>query len=519
MIYRNRIAHVLVLCFMVLFFFITNTKSHAQTLDDACYYTIDAWQQVAPAPINHIEGATAVVDGKIYIFSGFTDAALNPSNRTDVYNPTTNVWETIATPRVVTPFAASHIQAASDGQFIWVVGGFEGQHPGTAVVNSWRYDTVNDTWQAGPDLPAPRASGSVVRHGRTLHYISGLTTDRNIDQIEHFTLDLDNPAALWQIAPPMPQARNHMQAMTVGDYIYVIGGQFRHDTNPQDVALVHRFNTVSQQWEQVASLPTARSHFEPATFTYNGRIFGVGGRNNQNNLPALQTIVEYDPQADIWRTTGTMPVALIGPVANVVNGNLIITNGGFDYDQGQTNTWTTPLSVFCEPDTPVQRLVDFDISNSGILQSGGFGATGETVTWTISITNVGDSTENITFTNIVAPTQELIGTNFDRNRGDVSIDGRNIAIFAPGITPGDTISFTVQTRIVARSFDGTLTNDLNLQNTGETVTGIVRVLPPVTSLPQTGEAPIQRTLLMLTFGFILIAGGAFLTYRHQHIAK
>ncbi|MEQ9030184.1 MAG: kelch repeat-containing protein [Aggregatilineales bacterium] len=477
-------------------------NASAQTIPAECYHRFGGWQQVSPAPAFHIEGATTVIDGKIYVFSGFADNALNPSNRTDVYDIATDTWETALIPRAPTPFASSHIQAGTDGQFVWIVGGFLGPNPGVPTDETWRYDTVNDVWQAGPPLPAPRASGAVVRHGRTLHYIGGLTTDRNIDQPDHWTLDLDDPLATWQVAPPMPQPRNHMQAVAIGDTIFLVGGQFRHDTNPQDVNLLTAFNVVTGTWETRSTLPAERSHFEPATFTVNGRIMGFGGRNNQNGQASLNTAVEYDPQSDTWRIIGTLPATLIGPVGNAYNGFAVLTNGGFDYNIGQQNTWVTELIVNCPQQNLASpaRLIQLDMTKTGAVESGGFGAVGETVTWTVTITNNGNSIENITVSDVIEPSLELISVDFDRNRGDVAIEGQNIRLFVPNVNPGDTISFNIQTRILARSLDGAIRNTVTMENTGESVTAIARVLPSVTTLPATGETPFYRN------GFILILG-------------
>lgn len=474
----------------------------AADLPAECYHTLTNWQRVTDAPAFHIEGATAIVDGKLFIFSGFASNALVPSNRTDVYDIATDTWETIAVPRSPTPFASSHIQAATDGQFIWIAGGFLGPDPGTPTDETWRYDTVNDVWQAGPDLPALRASGALARHGRTLHYMGGLTTDRNIDQPDHWTLDLDDPLATWQVAPPMPQPRNHMQAQAIGDLIYVIGGQFRHDTNPVDVNLLSAFNVATQTWETRANLLEARSHFEPATFLVDGRIVGFGGRNNQNGQAALDTAIEYNPLTDTWRELGDLPLTLIGPAANTFNGFVVLTTGGRNYNVGQTSTWINQLQVVCDPPavqpvTQNPRVVQFAMTKSGAVQAGGLGAVGEIVNWTVTVTNTGNFPENITIADTIEPSLELVSVDFDRNRGDVAIDGRNIRIFAPGVNPGDVISFGVQTRILTRSVDGTIRNTAVLENTGQSVTGIARALPSVTVLPSTGETPFYRNRLLI----------------------
>jgi len=356
---RITLSFLLRLCVVILFTFSTifliNSSPRpalAATTNPNCVQTLGEWLPAAPAPANHIEGGTAAVNGKVYVFTGFADSSLTPQNRLDVYNPATNVWETAVSPRAPMPIAASHIQAAADGQYVWLAGGFVGQHPGPPTQQVWRYDTVSDLWAAGPPLPEPRASGGLVLNGRNLHYISGLTADRNTDQTSHWVLNLDNLGSGWISAASMPSPRNHFNGVTIDGIIYAIGGQFRHDTNPLDVALVHAYDSVTNTWQEKASLPSPRSHAEPGLFSLNDRIIVVGGRNDPGGQPTVSSVAEYNPQLNTWVQLRPLPTALIGPVAEAVGNRIIVTNGGTAYNQGSVNTWISEVTTNCVVVTP-----------------------------------------------------------------------------------------------------------------------------------------------------------------------
>jgi hypothetical protein len=49
------------------------------------------WKKATPSPFARVESPTAVVDGKMYLFGGFTDD-LGASNQVDVYDPATDSW-------------------------------------------------------------------------------------------------------------------------------------------------------------------------------------------------------------------------------------------------------------------------------------------------------------------------------------------------------------------------------------------------------------------------------------------
>lgn len=316
------------------------------TANKSCVPTLGAWKTAAEGPFYHLEGATAVVKGKLYVFTGFASNDLVPGRRVDVYNPKTNIWESQMHPRQRTPLALSHVQAATEGQYVWLAGGFMGKHPGKPTKQVWRYDTVADTWTRGPDLPSPRAGGALIKQGPTLHYFGGLSRDRNTNKKQHWTLDLDNPVS-WRTATTLPDARVHLNGVSVGSMIFAIGGQFRHDTNPVDVNLLHGFNTSTGKWVPLGNLPTPRSHFEQAIVKMRGKIVIIGGRNNQAGEAAVDRVTMYDPAKNEWSELGTLPTPLLAPVAAYINGQLIVTYGGADFNKASRTTYVSKVTFDC----------------------------------------------------------------------------------------------------------------------------------------------------------------------------
>lgn len=312
----------------------------------SCIPTLGEWKTAAEGPTYHLEGATAVVRGKLYVFTGFASNELVPGRRVDVYNPETNIWETRMQPRQRTPLALSHVQAAADGRYIWLAGGFIGKHPGKPTKQVWKYDTVADTWTRGPDLPSARAGGALIRKGRTLHYFGGLSRNRDNNKKQHWTLNLDNPTA-WVNAAALPDARVHLNGVALGGMIYAIGGQFRHDTNPVDVNLFHGFNSNAGTWTALGGLPTPRSHFEQAIVKMKGKIVIIGGRNNQGGEAAIDRVTMYDPVADEWSELRALPTTLLAPVAAYIKGKLIVTYGGADFNKASNTTYVSEVSFDC----------------------------------------------------------------------------------------------------------------------------------------------------------------------------
>ena len=294
------------------------------------------WITVAPCPVARVEGASVRVNGKIYVFSGFYNSALNSTTRVDVYDPKNNTWTKAAD----IPLAVTHLNPIFDGKTVWLAGGFQGDHPGPVTANVYKYDVATNTWSLGPPLPEARGGGALVLHGRKAHYIGGFESDRDTASSDHWVLNVDTGVD-WTNAASLPDARGHLSAAVVNNKIYAIGGQHRHDTNPVDVKRVDAYDPETNTWTRVADLPFERSHFEPGTFVRNDKIVIVGGRSlvtYRQPWGALNQITEYDPVTNTWRNLDPLPVKLLAPVALPVGNRLYVTHGGL-------NNTTPPQSI------------------------------------------------------------------------------------------------------------------------------------------------------------------------------
>lgn len=361
---------------------VPSARAQFQT-DPTCTQDLGPWQLMAPAPFNHHEGAVGVINGKLYIISGFaTPPPITPSNRIDVYDLATNTWETVANPRGPAPYSWSHIQGAVDGQYIWVAGGFVGISGGPAIAEVWRYDTVNDTWTAFPNMPAPRASGALVIQGRNLHYISGLGPDRQTDHPDHWVMNLDNPIG-WTAAAPIPRARNHFQAVELHGLIYAIGGLTGHDGPHIDTNWVDVYNPATDTWQALANLDVRRSHSESSTFVLNERIITMGGRSWDLPNP-IDRVSQYNPQTDTWTNLRPLPVPLYVPTGVVVGNYVVVTVGGTNWNAPQSNTWIAEIITDCVVGAPPAPAISIIKDADQTITSG------SSANFSISVTNTGN---------------------------------------------------------------------------------------------------------------------------------
>ncbi|MDB5046850.1 MAG: hypothetical protein JWQ08_2900 [Deinococcus sp.] len=295
------------------------------------------WTQRAEAQTPVSEAQGAAVNGKLYIFGGF-NKDLQTTAKVQVYTPATNTWGTASD----MPEQITHGALAVDGQTIYIAGGFVGTHPGPQTAHVWKYNVSTNTWSAGPELPAARGAGALVKLDRTLHFFGGTErdiTDTNLykrDSPEHWVLQLDGGTG-WTAAAPLPNPRNHLGGTVLNGKIYALGGQHLGDEAAGNQSAVHMYDPATNTWTARASLPLPIGHINASTVIWNGRIVVASGVTQ--NSAEVANVSEYDPVANTWTALTPLPAPRQSPVADVINGQLVVATGSLPGGP-LTTTWT-----------------------------------------------------------------------------------------------------------------------------------------------------------------------------------
>ena len=286
------------------------------------------WVTVAPSNTPKWVGFSVMYNNKMYVFSGFDNAAVHTTPKVEVYDPAVNTWTYLSD----MPFPVTHAGITVDGQKVYVAGGFLGGLVGDPNTDKLQiFDIGTNTWSAGPTLPAKMGGNALVRVGRQLHAFGGLLEDRQTGNTAHYVLDLGNLAAGWTNAAAAPLPRCHFASACVAGKIYTFGGQTGHDGPYQDVKYVHVYDPSNDTWTQLTDMPYVRSHSEPATFVMEGKVYLVGGRSGADNN-ILGNVTSYDPATGSWTEDIPLPtgVTLFGPAAEAIGNEIFVSNGGLN---------------------------------------------------------------------------------------------------------------------------------------------------------------------------------------------
>ena len=182
------------------------------------------------------------------------------------------------------PVALTEVAAAAHQGRIWVAGGLDDE--GRAVDDLLVYDPVGDAWVEWPPLPEPLHHAALVSDGETLFLIGGYAGDGfGRPTAAVWRLD-DSNGGDWSPAPPLPEPRGAGAAAWAGRGGIVYGGGVGPDAVSADVFILE-----GGGWRSLASLSRPREHLA-ASSSEAGKVAFLGGRDASGNLGTVDLVAD-----------------------------------------------------------------------------------------------------------------------------------------------------------------------------------------------------------------------------------
>ena len=300
---------------------------------------------------------------------------------------------------------------------------------------------VGGTWILVASMPTARFGLAAATGRNGIIYAiggsTGLAGTTTIGTVEAYDPITDS----WEVVAPMPTARRFVMAAT--DHhgrIYAIGGAspplgFRNT--------VERYDPDTDTWTAVAPLPAPLCCGGAAT-GLDGRIYVAGGFNAAGQFSAVQA---YDPETDMWESVSPLPMPLAGAPATAAwsNGLIYLMGGITDITTIATvsrydpcaDAWTTVASM----PTP-RRFPDAVLGRGGQLYAlgGTIGSVGFPGTQILAVVERYDPVSNswTTATPLTTP-RGALATAVGREGTIFAIggfDGTNVLSSVEAYTPG-----------------------------------------------------------------------------------
>jgi probable HAF family extracellular repeat protein len=203
--------------------YVAGGQNPAGTLTNTLYAynaTTNSWTTRANMPVPGGCGGSAVIAGKLYVFSGcrLVSGAQDAAGLLHRYDPGTNTWTTLRSAPAV------HFQpvVAAIGGKLYVAGGNSGS--GTAIRRLDVYDPANNSWATGAAMPTARVAMAGAVAGGKLYVVGGRSGTTYLDAVEAF----DPVTGSWSRKAPMITPRAGLAAGAVGSFIFAVGGRNSH---------------------------------------------------------------------------------------------------------------------------------------------------------------------------------------------------------------------------------------------------------------------------------------------------
>ncbi len=292
----------------------------------------NAWSTKTSMITKRAVAGVVDINGKIYVFGGW-DSYTNPLSTViqyslEVYDPISDSWTyksnlTYSGAGWATAVINGKIYALSWGAFyvydpktdLWT--GI-GPHPGN----------VNINWFSG------------VSFNGKMYIIGGW--DGNTSTVYDTLNEYDPVYSILVNKTPMPTARFAHSSTVFNGKIYIMGGRGAGGADLFDVVEV--YDPLTDTWETKNKMPEARGFHTAAAV--NGKIYIIGGLTNASwETFYTNTVLEYDPVSDTWKTMTSMNHlgGFFSSNTAVVNGRIYVIGGETWSDPQKSSHMTTNI--------------------------------------------------------------------------------------------------------------------------------------------------------------------------------
>jgi len=247
-----------------------------------------AWSAGVPLSGARENHGVLALDGRILVVGG--NAADQQIVKTEEFDPATGRWRT----RAPLPFGSHHLATALLNGKIYTFGGFTAPAHGAPVDVAFEYDPKADSWRALPKLSSPRGSPAAVGLNGKVHVVGG----RGRDNVTLATHEAFDPATgQWSTLAPLQKARDHIGLIVVGGKIHAIGGRLLSTNTNQSLHDV--YDPATNTWTAATPIPTPRSSI--GVTEYRGLIVVLGGEGDVTGPgSAFKDNEGYDIKSGQW---------------------------------------------------------------------------------------------------------------------------------------------------------------------------------------------------------------------------
>jgi hypothetical protein len=288
------------------------------------------WSLGPPLPVPRLEPGVASLGQQLVVLGGFdTDlsAGLDITMRVDVLDVGSNTWSQLPD----APVAWTHVQLASVGATLYLLGGLAGQSY-TAQGEAYALDTLSPplAWRQLTAMPAglERGSAAVVVVPPRIYLFGGASTTTALSSVIFYDTTRDAWCPGAACATPsdqpadLPGPRSHPAAMRRIDGTFVVVGGLAGLFADSAAADVWQLAAGATAWQPTTPMPVARGGCAYGAIA--GSLVCAGGEASTSALSYTET---YNPIDDTWVDDPLMPESRAGTQGAAIGERLFVPGG------------------------------------------------------------------------------------------------------------------------------------------------------------------------------------------------
>ncbi len=259
----------------------------------------DAWEAAEAMPTARHSLACAVLDNRLYVIGGWTDAGR--SSVIEMYDPSSRTWD--QTCERLEMDLRGHT-CVPIGGYIYAVGG-----NGATAGSVKRYDARTSTWEISYATCNLESDDAFAVLGDHIYATGGSNiNDRKLKTVQRYDATRD----CWEPVKDMPVGRSKHAAAVLDGFLYVIGGE---DDGEECLSRVDRFNPTRNVWDSVSPLAVGRQFL--TTVTAGERIYAIGGVKADRSQAT--DVEAYDAVSNTWTRCTPMPTTRMAFAVGVLS--------------------------------------------------------------------------------------------------------------------------------------------------------------------------------------------------------
>ncbi len=269
------------------------------------------WKNAAPLASHRYEFGAAAVKNNIYVAGGiFQPSVWLPTRLFERYDTISDTWHTL--PSV--PHMVHHAGVTSDSEYVYVIGG-----DGWRIIPlgfAWVYDPTKNTWSRLPDLPTKRGALGLAHVDGKLYAVGGAANAKKYATVECFDIKTKE----WSPKSSMPTPREHLAVAVLSGEIHALGG---YNTDRFGSQRTHEvYNPKTDTWRQAAPLPIRLCGFSAETVGNTLYVFG-----GEQGWAISPYVFAYDKKSDSWTRLPDLPEGRYASTAVRVANRVFVMGG------------------------------------------------------------------------------------------------------------------------------------------------------------------------------------------------